>query len=84
MILNGLVIVYNGFMDAQSRRKTITSRVIRNGQHPAYDSDWKKMTPEERMKAVWTLTMLCYGWGKDSPDEPRLQRSVVRIQRPSR
>jgi hypothetical protein len=71
-------------MELSSRRKDITSRVIRQGDPPPADEEWKNTTPEERINAVWDLTLLCLAWQKDSLDEPRLQRSLSRIERPGR
>jgi hypothetical protein len=71
-------------MELSSRRKNITSRVIRQGDPPPADEKWKNATPEERINAVWDLTLLCLAWQKDPLDEPRLQRSLSRIQRPRR
>lgn len=66
--------------------RTITSRVLRpeDPRQDAVDRDWMQLTPGERMEAVWTLTKTCYAWGRDdsADDEPRLQRSVSRVQRP--
>jgi len=41
-------------------------------------------TPEERINAVWELTLLCLAWQGDQTVEPRLQRSVSRVQRSGR
>jgi len=71
-------------MDSISPRKNITSRVIRPGELPPEEHEWGYATPEERINAVWELTLLCLAWQRDQADEPRLQRSVSRIQRPRR
>ena len=71
-------------MDSASLRKNITSRVIRPGEPRPEEHEWENSTPEERINAVWELTLLCLGWQGDQADEPRLQRSVSRIQRPER
>jgi len=41
-------------------------------------------SPEERIEAVWMLTELCLAWNKPSASEPRLQRTVTRLQRAQR
>ena len=46
--------------------------------------DWSGTTPEERIEAVWELTQLCLAWEQAKAGEPRLQRSVSRVQRPAR
>jgi hypothetical protein len=47
-------------------------------------SDFRNLTPGERMNAVWTLTEACLEWGQKRPRELRLQRSISRILRPDR
>ena len=64
-------------------RPNIEVKVIRNGQVPR-DNAWKDSTPEERIEAVWTLTKLCLAWNNQSTDEPRLQRTITRVQRNKR
>lgn len=66
------------------RNEEITSRVIRNGLPEPPDNDWSMATPEERIEAVWTLTKLCLAWNSLSPSEPRLQRTITRVQRSRR
>ncbi len=67
-------------MDSE-RSRVITGRVFRAGQTPPPDTEWADATPEERIDAVWMLTVLCMAWNQEDFIEPRLQRSVVRIQR---
>jgi hypothetical protein len=62
-------------------RPGVTSRVIRPGAPEAPDDDWMNLTPEQRIDAVWTLTKACMAWNSEGDDEPRLQRSIVHIQR---
>ena len=69
-------------MGSTSLRKNITSRVIRPGEPLPEGHEWENSTAEERINAVWELTLLCLAWQRDQADEPRLQRSVSRIQRP--
>ena len=63
-------------------QRNATSRVIRPGDLPFATDAWQDSTPESRMTAVWELTLQCLAWR--GADEPRLQRSVVRIQRAPR
>lgn len=67
-----------------SRKDQISVRVIRDGLAEPPDTDWSMASPEERIEAVWTLTLLCLAWNKPSTDEPRLQRTVTRLQRAQR
>jgi hypothetical protein len=62
----------------------MTARVIRPGDPPGDESGWETATPEERIDAVWELTLLCLAWQGDQTSEPRLQRSVSRVQRSGR
>jgi hypothetical protein len=64
-----------------SHRRQVTTRVIRPGESPPEERDWLEATPEERIEAVWTLTKACLGWEGQEADEPRLERSVSRVQR---
>lgn len=74
---------HNAHMETSQNRKNVTTRVIRPGDPLPDDADWETATPEERINAVWDLTLLCLAWG-DQTDEPRLQRSVSRVQRSGR
>jgi hypothetical protein len=71
-------------MSDDSRNERMTVRVIRNGLPEPRDDDWSRASPEERIEAVWTLTELCLAWNKPSASEPRLQRTVTRLQRAQR
>jgi len=66
-------------MSENPQTKQITVRVIRDGSPEAPDNYWSKVSPEERIEAVWTLTKLCVAWNKPSTDVPRLQRTVTRV-----
>jgi hypothetical protein len=59
-------------------------RILRDGQSETFDDSWAGSTAEERIEAVWTLTRLCLAWNNPVTDEPRLQRTVTRIQRSAR
>lgn len=63
-------------------RRNLTSRVIRPGQAIPPDREWLAVPMEERVAAVWMLTRLCQAWRQGGADEPRLDRSVGRVQRP--
>ena len=71
-------------MSEDSKGKQITVRVIRDGLPEPPDTDWSKVSPEERIEAVWMLTELCFAWNKPSTNVPRLQRTVTRVQRAQR
>ena len=71
-------------MSENSRNDRITVKVIRDGSPEPPDNDWTKASPEERIEAVWTLTKLCMAWNNPSTSEPRLQRTITRLQRAQR
>ena len=75
---------YNQCMFDASRSEQIRVKVFRDGQPEPPDTDWTMTTPEERIEAVWTLTELCMAWNEHSAREPRLQRTVTRLQRAQR
>lgn len=69
-------------MDAQQRRATMTTRLLRRDRATAGpDLEWQGSTMEERIAAVWNLTLECIAWTQPDADQPRLQRSVCRTQR---
>jgi len=68
------------FTDMNSRRN-IVSRVIRPGTPMPADDGWDAATVNERIAAVWEITRQCLAYNRDPNDEPRLQRSVSRVQR---
>ena len=70
-------------MKHRAGRKKITSSIFRPGDPVPDQQYWDNATPEERMNAVWELTLLCLAWQPNQADEPRLQRSISRIQRPT-
>lgn len=72
---------YNLSMNSPTRT-AITSRVIRPGSSVAEESFWDTVTAAERIDGVWELTLLCLAWQPNQAHEPRLQRSISRIQRP--
>jgi hypothetical protein len=70
-------------MDDRQRRDQATTRVIRLEEDDgALDHDqWSGSTIEQRIAAVWELTLECLAWRDTDAGEPRLQRSVCRIER---
>ena len=67
----------------QAQRRVVTARVVRPGDAQPEDEEWRALTPAERISAVWKLTKLAAHW-QFTDDELRLQRTVGRVQRPSR
>jgi hypothetical protein len=68
----------------RSRHERMTVKVIRGKRPESQPDDWAISSAEERIEAVWTLTKLCLAWNQDSDSEPRLQRTVTRLQRARR
>jgi len=69
-------------MSSTSPTRNLTTRIFRRGEVPPLSADWEGTTAEERIDAVWELTRLCLAWSESG--EPRLQRSVCRVQRTRR
>jgi len=67
----------------ETPRTNVVTRVFRGGTQPP-DDDWADSSPAERIEAVWELTRQCLQWNRTGTDEPRLQRSVSRVQRTQR
>ncbi|HZF48106.1 MAG TPA: hypothetical protein VE093_05625 [Polyangiaceae bacterium] len=69
--------------DARQRRAQAVTRVIRlHEDDGAFDrATWQGSTMQERIAAVWELTLSCIAFQDPDAPEPRLQRSVVRIER---
>jgi hypothetical protein len=65
------------------RRRDWTGRVVREGDDERrIDAEfWKQMTGDERIAIVWDMTVESEALRTGRADQPRLQRSVVRVQR---
>jgi hypothetical protein len=70
-------------MADRERRQQATTRLVRLSQDDgALDrAAWAGSTMEERIAAVWELTLECLAWSDPDAGEPRLQRSVCRLER---
>ncbi len=68
---------------SEKSRTIVATRVFRGGTQPP-DDEWADTSPAERLAAVWELTQQCLQWNRTGTDEPRLQRSVGRVQRARR
>jgi len=70
-------------MDRRLQRQQGMTRVIRLHQDDG-DCDrefWRTVSPHERLALVWDMVVEMQAWrGKDG-SEPRLQRSVCRVER---
>jgi hypothetical protein len=45
---------------------------------------WQRLPPRERIRAVMDITVATYAMKGHALDVPRLQRTLVRLQRPER
>ncbi len=66
-------------------QRLFTGRLVRPGDDPdAFDREfWQSMTGEQRVEALWGMTLDAIAIKGGNPDDqPRLQRSVGRIVRP--
>jgi hypothetical protein len=45
------------------------------------DSFWKALGPEARLLVLWDMVLEREAWTGERGDQPRLQRSVLRVQR---
>ena len=71
--------------ESRPRAPRIAGRLVRPGDDPdVFDRDFRRgMTGEERVAALWAMTLDAIAIKGGNPDDqPRLQRSVGRIVRP--
>lgn len=69
---------------AEERRRTWVAKVLRDGDTQFRPPDVSRLSSAERMALVWELLVDCYTWSRFSEAEPRLQRSVGRVERRGR
>ena len=74
---------YTGHVPEPTRKRTVSVRVGRLGvDDTRMDDDWwESFTPDQRVAMMWDLVRDARAWRGEVGDEPRLQRSVVRIER---
>ena len=64
------------------RRRQGTSRITRLHEPESLEMDpFVNQTAQARMEALWDLTLEYLTWTQPNECEPRLQRSVCRIER---
>ena len=71
-------------MEDRSRRSGATSRVVAMHEDDgSFDREfWRQIPPADRMAMVWDMVLEVLEWqGKLDGGEPRLQRSVCRLER---
>jgi hypothetical protein len=69
-------------MDRRAERLSGTSRLIRRTDDGVFDREfWRAIAPEDRLELVWDMVLEWLAWKGDTDREPRLQRSVCRVER---
>ena len=73
-------------MTPQERRRQGTSRVIQaHDDNGAFDrAAWEGTSAQQRLEALWDLTLDYLAWTAPDGGEPRLQRSVCVLERRGR
>lgn len=73
-------------MTPAERRREGTSRVIRlHEDDGAFDrASWVGTSVQQRLEALWDLTLDYLAWTAPDGPEPRLQRSVCVVERRGR
>jgi hypothetical protein len=67
----------------KERTREITAQLFHSHaeQEAANAGYWKQLTPDERLDLVWRLTEEQWRLKGEFPDEPRIQRTIVRLVR---
>jgi hypothetical protein len=70
-------------MDARDARAGATSRIIRlHDDDGAFDrAFWSRVPASQRLEMTWELALEYLAWRSPDAGEPRLQRSVYRLER---
>jgi hypothetical protein len=73
-------------VNADDRRRHATARLIRlEDDDGSFDrAFWAAVPPEARLEALWDLTLDYVALSSRDGDQPRLQRSVCRVERSGR
>ena len=69
-------------MDRRTERLSGSSRLLRHADDGAFDRQfWRTIPPEQRLEMVWDMVVEWLAWRGGTDGEPRLQRSVCRVER---
>jgi hypothetical protein len=63
------------------RRFGAVQRLVGHAHASTPSDTVASLSMEERMALVWQLTVSCLAWNGDDAGEPRLQRSICRVER---
>jgi hypothetical protein len=63
--------------------RRVTARLVRQGEEEyAFDAQfWRELGPEKRLEALWDMVLELDAWQGRAGGQPRLQRSILRIER---
>lgn len=69
-------------VDRRAQRLTGSARILRGADDGAFDREfWASIPPQQRLEMMWDLVLEWRAWTGQADGEPRLQRSVCRIER---
>jgi hypothetical protein len=67
-----------------AERPNITLQEYKVGEEPLVDEMDRRMTPGQRVEAVWEITKSVWAWKSKTFDEPPFRRDVGRVIRRGR
>ena len=75
-----------GFVRAMAdhpKKRIVSLRLSRQSQDERAfdDAFWRELGPAARLEALWDMVLEAELWQGRSGDQPRLQRSLLRIER---
>jgi hypothetical protein len=70
-------------MVAVTEKRHVVSKLVRQGEdEEEFDRRfWRELGPSARWEALWDMVFELRAWKGEPGDQPRLQRSVLRIER---
>ena len=68
---------------ASERPRKMSLRLVRrgDGERPFEREFWSRLTPEQRVECLWDMVLEARELKGLDGDEPRLQRSLLRLER---
>jgi hypothetical protein len=69
--------------DSRDNPRRVSLRIVSQGvaERDFDDAFWKALGPEARLLVLWDMVLEREAWTGERGDQPRLQRSVLRVQR---
>jgi hypothetical protein len=69
-------------LDRRAERLAGTVRLLRQDDDGAFDRQfWRAIPPAQRLEMMWDMVVEWIAWRDGADGEPRLQRSVCRLER---